>query len=276
MNQYLHLLSNSTIGLPTDLWLPVTDSIHPQNSYQYAAGIAYSLTNQIDISIEGFYKNMVNLIEYKEGASFLSFTDDWQQKIEIGNGNSYGIEFLIEKSAGKFTGWMGYTLSYANRKFQNLNEGRKFPYKYDRRHDISVVLTYKFSERIDVGLTWVFGTGNATTLINDKFEKVIGVETFGVESLSNSFKYGYYLSPVGTFESRNAFRMPSYHRLDLGVNLHKQKKHGYRTWSFGLYNAYNRQNPFMLMIEDHGDKPSKLVQLSLFPIIPSFSYRYEF
>jgi outer membrane receptor for ferrienterochelin and colicin len=272
MNQYLHLLSNSTIGLPTDLWLPVSDSIRPQNSIQFATGFAYCLNNQIDISIEGFYKNMVNLIEYKEGASFLSLTDDWQQKIEIGKGNSYGIEFLIEKNTGKFTGWIGYTLSYAYRKFQNLNEGRRFPYKYDRRHDISLVLTYKFNERVDVGLTWVFGTGNATTLVSDKYEKAISTETYG-----DYYRYNiYYPGIIGSYQSRNSFRMPSYHRLDLGINLHKQKKHGKRTWRFGVYNVYNRQNPFIMMIEPQGEDPSKLVQLSLFPIIPSFSYRYEF
>jgi len=270
MNQYLNLLSNSSIGLPTDLWLPVTDSIKPQNSYQYAAGFAYSLTNQIDISIEGFYKNMTNLIEYKEGASFLSFSDDWQQKIEIGKGDSYGIEFLIEKSAGKFTGWIGYTLSYSNRLFPNLNGGKEFPYKYDRRHDISVVLTYKFSDRLDLGLTWVYGTGNAVTLVSDKFEIASSPE------LSNNGYSSYGQGLAGSFESRNAFRMPSYQRLDLGINLHKQKKHGLRTWSFGVYNAYNHQNPFMLTIEENENKPSKLMQYSLFPIIPSFSYRYEF
>jgi outer membrane receptor for ferrienterochelin and colicin len=265
MNQYLHLLSNNSIGLPTDLWLPVTDSIKPQNSWQYAAGFAYSLTDQVDISIEGFYKEMVNLIEYKEGASFLSLNDDWQQKVEIGKGNSYGIEFLVEKSAGKLTGWIGYTLSYAYRTFPNINDGKQFPYKYDRRHDISLVATYKFSERVDAGLTWVYGTGNAVTLVTDKFEKATSSQIYG---------YGWNL--VGSYENRNGFRMPSYHRLDLGVNLHKQKKHGMRTWSWGVYNAYNRMNPFMLYIEDRGDKPSKLMQLSLFPIIPSFSYRFEF
>ncbi len=265
MNQYLHLLSNTSIGLPTDLWLPVTDSIKPQNSWQYAAGLAYSLTEQIDISVEGFYKEMINLIEYKEGASFLSFNDDWQQKIEIGKGNSYGMEFLVEKNAGKLTGWIGYTLSYAYRTFPNINNGMQFPYKYDRRHDMSVVLTYKFSERVDAGMTWVYGTGNAVTLVTDKFEKMLPAQTFG-----------YYEDLLGSYNNRNGFRMPGYHRLDLGVNLHKQKKHGRSTWSWGVYNAYNRLNPFMLYIEDHGDKPSKLMQLSLFPVIPSFSYRFKF
>jgi hypothetical protein len=265
MNQYLHLLSNNSIGLPTDLWLPVTDSIKPQNSWQYAAGMAYSLTDEIDLSIEGFYKKMINLIEYKEGASFLSLKDDWQQKVEIGTGNSYGIEILAEKKSGKLTGWIGYTLSYAFRTFPNINEGKQFPYKYDRRHDVSVVLTYKFSERVDAGMTWVYGTGNAVTLVTDKFEKASSTELFG---------YSEYL--VGSYQNRNGFRMPGYHRLDLGVNLHKQKKRGMQTWSWGIYNAYNRKNPFMLYIEDQGNKPSKLMQLSLFPMIPSFSYRFQF
>jgi hypothetical protein len=208
---------------------------------------------------------MINLIEYKEGASFLSVNDDWQQKIEIGKGNSYGLEFLIEKTAGKLTGWIGYTHSYAYRSFPNINNGKQFPYKYDRRHDVSLVFTYKFSERIDAGLTWVYGTGNAVTLVTDKYEKITPPQM-----------YGYYQNLLGSYESRNAFRMPGYHRLDLGVNFNKQKKYGLRTWSWGVYNVYNRMNPFMLYIEDHGDKPSKLMQLSLFPIIPSLSYRYKF
>jgi outer membrane receptor for ferrienterochelin and colicin len=265
MNQYLHLLSNTSIGLPTDLWLPVTDSIKPQRSWQYAAGFVYSLSDEIDVSIEGFYKDMVNLIEYKEGASFLSVNDDWQQKIEVGKGNSYGVEFLLEKTTGKMTGWLGYTHSYAYRTFPNINSGKQYPYKYDRRHDVSLVLTYKFSEHMDAGMTWVYGTGNAVTLVTDKFERLVPEQM-----------YGYGGDLLGSYENRNGFRMPAYHRLDLGVNLHKQKKYGVRTWSWGVYNAYNRKNPFMLFIEEHGEKPSKLMQLSLFPIIPSLSYRYKF
>ena len=172
MTQYIHLLTNASIGMPTDLWLPVTDKIKPQKSSQIAAGAALSLGNMFDVSLEGFYKKMDNLIEYKEGAGFLSFDNSWEDKVEIGKGWSYGLEFLFEKRSGKTTGWIGYTLSWANRQFENISFGEIFPYKYDRRHDISFVLTHKFSDKIDIGMTWVYGTGNAVTLALEKYSSL--------------------------------------------------------------------------------------------------------
>ena len=270
MTQYIHLLTNSTLNMPTDLWVPVTDTINPLRSWQYAAGAVYALTDKIDVSIEGFYKNMHNLIEYKEGASYFSAGDKWEDKIEIGKGWSYGAEFLVKKDLGKTTGWIGYTLSWSERKFENIGFGKTFPYKYDRRHDISVVVTHKFNDKVDVGLTWVYGTGNATTL---------GIERY--VSLEGSLEGYLEAWDIEYFENRNGFRMPSYHRLDVGVNLHKEKKWGKRTWSFGLYNAYNRQNPFFLYFtheyNNQNDQNKKVLkQLSLFPVIPSVCYKFEF
>ncbi len=259
MTQYIHLLSNTSIGLPTDLWLPVTDSIQPQQSWQAALGVAYSLFDDFDVSIEGFYKKMENLIEYKEGASFFSIRDNWEQKVEIGEGQSYGIEFLIEKKVGKYTGWVGYTWARAYRQFENISDGKEFPYTYDRRHDASIVLNYKFNDKVDLGVTWVYGTGNATTLGIQKYV------TYG----ENSYQL------VEYYESRNNFRTPAYHRLDIGVNFKKEKKWGERTWSFGVYNAYNRKNPFFMQFEARGNK-QVLVQYSLFPLIPSVSYNFVF
>jgi len=270
MTQYIHLLTNSTLNMPTDLWVPVTDTINPLRSWQYAAGAVYALTDKIDVSIEGFYKNMNNLIEYKEGASYFSTGDKWENKIEIGKGWSWGAEFLIKKDIGKTTGWIGYTLSWSERKFENIGFGKIFPYKYDRRHDISVVVTHKFNDRVDVGLTWVYGTGNATTLGIERYSSLEG----SLEGYLGSWDIEY-------FENRNGFRMPSYHRLDVGVNLHKEKKWGNRTWSFGLYNAYNRQNPFFLYFtHEYNSQDNQykgvLKQLSLFPVIPSVCYKFEF
>lgn len=261
MSQYIHLLSNSNVGLPTDLWLPVTDTIKPQKSVQYAVGTVYSLDNGIDFSLEGYYKEMDNLIEYKEGASFLLVNEDWQNKIELGSGTSYGLEFLIKKSVGKTTGWIGYTLSWTDRLFENISHGERFPAKYDRRHDLSVVVSHKFSDRVDMGMSWVYGTGYATTLATETYQSANGYDE------------------IEYYDKRNSFRVPNYHRLDFSINFHKQKRWGKRTWSFGAYNVYNRKNPFFLYFSDDMFNESDkrvLKQVSLFPIIPFVSYQFNF
>ncbi len=269
MTQYIHLLTNSTIGLPTDLWLPVTDQITPQHSVQYAVGTVYKLNDKVNLSLEGFYKTMSNLIEYKEGASFIKNDTDWQDKIEQGEGWAYGIELLAEKNLGKTTGWVGYTLSWSERQFDNISFGERFAYKYDRRHDISIVLLHKFSEKVDVGLTWVYGTGNAVTLATEKY--------LPLSEKGDGWNMGY----VEHIEKRNAFRMPAYHRLDIGVNFNKKTKFGHRTWNISVYNAYNRKNPFFLYFSNDfeqgsGTSEEVLKQISLFPILPSISYRFRF
>lgn len=266
MAQFLHLLTNAGIGLPTDLWVPATENIKPQLSHQVAAGISRRIGEKYDVTFETYYKTMDNLIEYREGTSFVGNATDWQNKVETGRGWSYGGEFLIEKKVGKTSGWVGYTLSWTNRQFDNLNFGRTFPYKFDRRHDISVALTHTFNERVDVGLVWVYGTGNALTLPTERYRALPG------------FGSGFYggSTEIGHIESRNNYRMPAYHRLDLGVNLHKETRWGERTWSFGLYNAYSRQNPFFLYFSYDSRGNQRLTQLSLFPIIPSVMYNFKF
>ena len=271
MSQNIHLLSSSTINLPTDLWLPTTKKVKPQTSHQFALGGVYQISPAIDFSIEGFYKSMHNLLEYKEGASFLGATTGWEDKVEMGKGWSYGAEFLLQKNTGKTTGWIGYTLSKAERQFDNLNFGKKFYARYDRRHDISFVMTHRFTKRFDVGMTWVYGTGNAVTL---------PTQNVVTANLPNSYSYQ---ANYEYFGQRNNYRTPSYHRMDVGFNFHKQKKHGIRTWNLSFYNVYSRQNPFFLMFESNSDeeykqtgKSRKLTQLSLFPIIPSISYSYKF
>lgn len=266
MQQYIHLLSNSGVGLPNDLWLPVTDKVKPQTSHQVALGTVYQLTDEIEMSVEGFYKSMDNLIEYKEGASYLSQRNDWQDKIEQGEGWAYGMEVLLRKSVGNTMGWIGYTLSWSERKFENISGGKVFPYKYDRRHDVSVALTHKFSEKIDVGIAWVYGTGNGMTL---GFENFPSLETNDHQNL------------LTNIEKRNNYRMPSYHRLDISAGFHKKKRWGERTWSISVYNAYNRQNPFFLYWGSSYNKEtnkdeSKLKQVSLFPVIPAITYSFKF
>ena len=269
MTQYMHLLSSTNISLPTDLWVPVTARIQPMNSHQVAAGVFYSWRSLIDFSVEGYYKWMNNLLEYKPGSTFLGSSTGWENMVCMGRGYAYGLEFLAQKTVGKLTGWFGYTWSRTIRQFdtpgEDLNGGKPFPAKYDRIHDISITLQYKHSDRFDAGLTWVYATGNTATL--------------AMQQISVDNYYG----AVDFVESRNNFRLPPYHRLDLSVNFHKKKRYGIRTWNISIYNAYNRQNPFIIYPKQTERWDSQgveystvLMQRSLFPIIPSVSYIYKF
>jgi hypothetical protein len=268
MAQYVHLLTNVNVGLPTDLWVPTTEQIAPQRAYQGAIGVARTFRDQgLELSVEGYYKAMTGLVEYKEGAAFLANNSDWQTLVTQGEGAAYGMEVLLQRKAGKTNGWIGYTLAWTNRTFEDLNGGETFPYKYDRRHDLSIVLTHKFSDKVDAGLTWVYGTGNAVTLPIASYQ---GLTT------QLGMPYGYQVN-TNLVEERNGYRMRASHRLDLGVNLHKKMKHWDRTWSFSLYNAYSRRNPFFLFWDEEAFTGRQILkQVSLFPIIPSVSYHIKF
>jgi hypothetical protein len=265
MTQYIHLLSNVGIGLPTDLWVPSTANITPENSNLISAGGAYNLKNKYEFSIETYYKKMNGLIEYKDGATYLNVESDWQTKVERGAGESYGAEFFAQKKTGKLSGWIGYTLSWTNRTFSNINEGKTYPYKYDRRHDFEIAASYQHRKNKEFSLTWVYGTGTAVTLPKSSY-------------LSNVNPYNPYNSEesIQYYEGRNSYRMRAYHRLDISYTTTKQTKWGERSWVFGFYNLYSRRNPFFLDIgyDDEGNK--KFIQYSLFPIIPSISYRFKF
>lgn len=279
MTQYIHLLSNTTIGLPTDLWVPSTDSITPMQSQQVAVGWVYDITGSIDVQIEGFYKWMDNLITYKPGASYFTSNDTWENMVTTGKGWSYGAEVLVRKKLGKITGWIGYTLAWSDRLFKEVSS-KKYPYRYDRRHDVSVVMMWKKNENFDFGATWVFGTGNAVTLALDKYLAQADYNLY----LNQDENVYYGLPYVNNIENRNNYRMPSYHRLDFNANFHKKKKWGTRTWSVGIYNAYFRQNAFFLYFDYdeksywNGNNPPKKVlkQVSLFPGIPYVTYSFKF
>lgn len=271
MTQFIHLLSNATIGLPTDLWVPATARIKPQESIQYALGVAKTIRKGFEVSLEFYYKEMENLIEYKDGASFLAVASDWQNLVEVGRGTSYGMEVFIQKKMGKTTGWIGYTLSKTDRQFDNINFGEPFPYRYDRRHDISIVFMHKFNDRVDVAATWVYGTGNAVTLATQRYPSL--------PPNSDFFSFGNSFGDIEYVNERNGFREPAYHRLDVGVNLHsKTEKRGWdKMWSFGAYNAYSRANPFYLRVDyDFRTQRNVLKQISLFPIIPYVTYSLKF
>ena len=273
MSQYVHLLSSSQVSMPSDLWVPVTRDIPPMRSMQVAAGISYNICDQVELSVESYYKRSLNLLEYKEGATFMGYTDDWQKQVEVGNGWSYGVELLAQRKIGPVTGWIGYTWSRSMRQFDNINNGKPFHAKYDREHDISITLQYQITPRIDVAGTWVYATGNRGTLVTQRY---------------------YDSDWVGYFKERNGYKMPDYHRLDLAVNIHfphkysQQGKKGKEDSYYGrggwlrnaehilnisCYNVYCHMNPVFIEQDVFN---GKLYQVSIFPILPSISYHFKF
>ena len=280
MQQYIHLLTNNNIGLPTDLWVPATDQIRPQRSHQWAMGFSKDFTQTYHLSIEGYYKTMSNLIEYRDGASFMGSSTGWEDKVESGRGWSYGGELFFEKKLGALTGWIGYTLAWTNRQFENLNNGEVFPYKYDRRHDVAVVVSFPLDEKWDFSASWVYGTGTAHTLPTERY---LGSRTSFWSSAMFPTSGSGYLTMVGPFggeiehvDSRNSIRAADYHRLDISFQKTKQKKWGEATWTLGAYNTYNRKNPFYYYIgyDTRGNKA--LRRVSIFPLIPSVTYNFTF
>lgn len=279
MNQYIHMISNTGISLPTDLWVPTTDRVKPQQSRQVALGAVKDFTvPEMSVSIEGYYKKMNSVIGYKEGATFIQIEEaatgkgiSWEDNVTSGQGWSYGLEFLIQKKEGRFNGWIGYTLSWTQMQFDSLNYGKKFYARYDRRHDISLVGTFRINDHITLSGTWVYGTGNAVTLPVSAY--------FAPEYADIYFDNDSYSTTVNEYGQKNNYRMAPYHRLDLGIQFHKEKKWGERIWEISVYNVYNRKNPFFYNIEYHtsyGRSYTRLKQVSLFPVIPSFSYSFKF
>ncbi|MHA4741635.1 TonB-dependent receptor [Dyadobacter sp. MSC1_007] len=284
MNQYMHLLSNTGLGLPTDLWVPATGRIAPQRSEQFAAGFAKDIEKPaLTITLEGYYKKMNHIISYKEGASFLDITGgnanelSWEDNVTSGKGWSYGGEFLIQRKTGRLSGWIGYTLSWTYWNFPELNFGKTFFPRYDRRHDLSLVGIYEINKKITLSANWVYGTGNALTLPVAKFNGVR--EYFFGQASSNDDHL--LVTELTEYQERSNFRAEPYHRMDAAIQFHKKKKRHERTWEISIYNVYNRKNPFFYDMGkdmEHYGNASKytLKKYSLFPILPSFSYNFKF
>jgi len=259
MRQFINLLTSETLSFPTDLWVPSTSLIRPQDSWQVALGYSQRLGKQLDLSIESYYKKMSNVVAFRQGASFLTGVgSQWENNIVQGDGESYGIEALLEKKVGRLTGWIGYTLSWNFRQFPELNEGRRFPFRYDRRHDFSIVASYRLTDRIDINANWVYATGNAISLPERESLNLFTRSEIITEELN-----------------RNAYRMSNYHRADISFSFHKKKKRWERTWVIGAYNAYARPNPFFVRTaRDEGREFFE--EVSILPLLPYVSYQFKF
>ena len=277
MQQNLHLLSNNGTGLPTDLWVPATPKTKPQYSNLYSAGLYYLFADKgIETCVEAYYKTLSNQIEFSEGASFFGGANNWEDKIERdGKGKSYGIELLVQKKQGKLTGWIGYTLSYNYRKFENINKGSWYPYKFDRRHYFTLVANYNLRKNIVLSSDFVFNTGNAITLPDGKYQ-TLNYEYNNVTTRNPMPVFSQSPENTYTYPGRNQSRMPVYHRLDLSVRFIKERQKGTREWVITIYNLYGRQNPYFMYLDTDKQKNLHLYQLSLFSITPSVSYIRSF
>jgi hypothetical protein len=277
--QYIHLATLSGLSLPTDVWVPSSDRIKPQFGVQYNIGYFRNFKdNMFETSVEIYYKEMENLIEYQEGAAPENdVNDNPDNQLIHGNGTSYGLELFLKKRTGKLTGWIGYTWSKTMRIFEGINEGLEFPAKYDRRHDVSVILTQKLGEKWTLGAAFVYATGNAVTL---------PVSRYIIEG-----------RVIDEFGARNSYRMVPYHRADVSATYTPNKiktlvdpvtgeetevkKRFQSTWAFSVYNLYNRANPYFIYFDYQGDIAqgtfeAKAFQVSLFPILPAITWNFSF
>ncbi|MDD3740359.1 MAG: TonB-dependent receptor [Bacteroidales bacterium] len=262
--QFVHLASLSASTLPTDLWVPCSDVVKPQEARQYAIGYFRNFFNDhFETSLEIYYKDLFNLIEYADGAMPGDEVGNNADNYFIfGNGYSYGLELFIKKQTGRLTGWVGYTLSKTERIFEDVDNGEPFPAKYDRRHDLSFTATYNINEKWTASMIFVYATGNTTTL-------PVGIFMTDGDLVSD---YG----------RRNSYRMDPYHRLDLSVNyLHKKTDKWESSWNFSVYNVYNRKNPYFIYFYHEGsistgDYTAKAKQVSLFPVLPSITWNFKF
>jgi hypothetical protein len=273
MSQYIHLVSSSNVALPTDLWLPVTDQLPPMYSRQISVGSDWQMDERksYTLTVDLYYKELDNLLHYKESTGFFDYSTQWEDKLTNGSGRSYGAEIVAGRRRGDLQGSIGYTYANTENTFDGLNGGLPFPARFDRRHDVSINMNYKFNPRVDGSLMWQYGSGTPVTLPSEKY-------------YAPEFPFG---NGSGAGFSENAarlndFRMPAFHRLDVGFNFHKQKEKTHREWSLGVLNLYGRQNPFLLYyVSESDNEPGsagrQLKQLSLFPFpIPYVRYTLRF
>ena len=278
MTQYLHLVANSGATLPTDVWYPSNANVPPQRSHQAAGGITLALGENFLLSNEVYYKWLCGQVDFRDAAN-LFVNNNLDTEFVFGEGWAYGNEFYLEKKVGRLTGWIGYTLSWAFRRFDGtwrsgeylpgdaINEGRVFPPVNDRRHDVTVVAMYEISRRFSLSASWEYRTGNATTL------PVARIFLLGPEAGNPN------IYPI--YDERNSFRMPPYHRMDVGLVWRFFPKWGESDLTISAYNAYNRRNPYFIYYEtirDANNVPAdfKAKQVALFPIIPSLTYNFKF
>lgn len=257
--QYVHLLSNSSASMPTDVWIPSSKNVKPQIADQLAAGYFRNFNdNMFEASVEVYYKNLKNQIDYQNGAEIM-LNKNVESQLVFGKGRAYGVELYVKKRKGKLTGWIGYTLARTEKSIDAIDNGNWYPAKQDRTHDISIVAMYQWNKKWNFSANWVFNTGNAVTFPSGKYQ------------------VGEFTVPVYT--SRNGYRMPNYHRLDIGATYTPKKKNRWESsWNFSIYNVYGRKNAFSITFQENKNNPgqTEAIRLALFQVIPSITYNFKF
>jgi hypothetical protein len=285
MSQCVHLLTSAPISLPTDLWVPITDKIKPETADQISCGVYFTKVKNWEFSVEGYYKKLDNVLEYKDGMSYLGFSGSWYNLVASGEGVSKGLEFLAQKTEGRATGWIAYTLSKSDREFDRgsgVNDGKKFPFTYDRRHNVNIVSAFKINDRVDIDLSWTFYSGACATVTQSKME-IISPEDVDYTYYTEYGVHGGYWSHdnASYVPSRNNYRLPCSHVLCAGISFHKQKTRCERIWNFSFYNLYNAMNPSFVYLKNYDDfgheieNPS-FKKITILPLIPSFTLTYKF
>lgn len=257
--QNLHLLSNSTTSNPTDLWITSSENVKPEIADQVSLGYFQNFQqHKYEFSAEIYYKGMQNQIDYKDGANTQA-NDKVEAELLFGKGRAYGLELFFKKKFGKFNGWVGYTLSRTEKQIEGINDGNWYAAKQDKTHDVSLVGIYDFNKKWSLSASWVFSTGNAVTFPSGKY------------TVDGQVQYYY--------TERNGYRMPNYHRLDIGLTWYKRKTEKYEgSWNFSIYNAYGRQNAYTITFQQSESDPNKteIIQTSLFRWVPSITYNFKF
>ena len=257
--QNLHLISNSTSSTPTDLWIPSSANVKPEISDQISLGYFRNFfNNRYELSLEGYYKDMQNQVDYKDGASTIA-NDLIEGELLYGKGRAYGVELFFKKKYGRFNGWISYTLSRTEKQIDGINNSEWYAARQDRTHDVSLVGIYDINDKLSVSATWVFYTGSAVTFPSGKYYIDRNIQWLYTE--------------------RNGYRMPNYHRLDLSVTYYNKKTAKFESsWNFGIYNAYARENAWTIDFRESETDPTKTeaVQIALFKIVPSITYNFKF
>jgi hypothetical protein len=273
MYQPIHLLTNSSVGLPTDLWVSSTAEVPPEQAHQVTLGLARSFRDrEYEVRLEGYGKLMRGLIEYEQGAAFSLATDtNWEEQVQTGRGWSYGAEVLLRRTRGQTTGWLSYTLSWTRRQFDALNGGKPFPFRYDRRHDLTATATHQLTGVTSVSATWTYRSGTAVTLPKARYR----VPEPGPRGSFSGIAFN---GPrtVKAYGERNGYRMRPYHRLDLGVSFEWGDRSGLHALKVGTYNTYNRKNPYFLQTEQASNGALQAKATSLLPTVPYLNYRFRF
>ncbi|NET32834.1 MAG: TonB-dependent receptor [Cyanothece sp. SIO1E1] len=270
MTQFLHLLSPSGLGLPSDIWVPSTNLIKPQDTWQGVGGFRMNLKEDISLRVEGYYKRMDNLLTYSEGANFFN---NWETNVTQGKGEAYGMEVMLRKTKGRTSGWLAYTLAWSERQFEFVNNGDPFPFKYDRRHDLKTVVAHRVNPWLELTANWTLSSGSRFTFPRGSIPlRVPGTADAEVIEVR-----------IPQFEGKNATSMPLYHRLDVGANMTFKSGNLMHILNVGVYNAYFRQNPLYIRVRsNYSDENNtltevpELVQVSLIPITPSLNYSIRF